>query len=102
MRRATRQARPHRESGLRRALHEFLAVPLVVILGFIVLWPKIPAWFFLIFWFVSQFFISPSEGVASWAHVGGFLFGVAAGLVWRATSPPPQPADPYFGNPYRY
>ncbi len=42
-------------------------------------------------WFVLQFFTNPSAGVAWVAHVGGFVFGVLAGLVWRAMSPP----EPY-------
>jgi membrane associated rhomboid family serine protease len=36
------------------------------------------------FWFVSQFFIGPNSGVAYMAHVGGFVFGILVGLVWRA------------------
>jgi membrane associated rhomboid family serine protease len=43
-------------------------------------------------WFVLQFFTNPAEGVAWVAHVGGFVFGVLAGLVWRAMSPP-EPYD---------
>ncbi len=42
-------------------------------------------------WFVLQFFTNPAEGVAWVAHVGGFVFGVLAGLVWRSMSPP----EPY-------
>jgi membrane associated rhomboid family serine protease len=43
---------------------------------------EIPAVVFLIFWFVLQFFqgsITPSAGggVAWWAHIGGFLIGMA-------------------------
>ncbi len=45
----------------------------------------IPAFLFLLFWFVSQLFSgwlalqgSAGSGVAWWAHVGGFLFGVLA------------------------
>lgn len=36
------------------------------------------------FWFVSQFFTNPNSGVAWAAHVGGFVFGVVAGLAIRA------------------
>ncbi len=43
-------------------------------------------------WFVLQFFTNPAEGVAWVAHVGGFVFGVLAGLAWRAMSPP-EPYD---------
>jgi len=44
---------------------------------------EIPAFIFLLFWFVSQLFSGlftiqggSASGVAWWAHVGGFLFGV--------------------------
>ncbi len=51
----------------------------------------IPAFLFLLFWFVSQLFSgwlslqgSAGSGVAWWAHVGGFLFGMlAVGLLAR-------------------
>jgi membrane associated rhomboid family serine protease len=51
---------------------------------FLVLFRDIQARWLLGFWFVSQFFINPNEGVAWAAHVGGFVFGVLVGLVWRA------------------
>lgn len=39
------------------------------------------AWIVLTFWFVSQFFISPNDGIAWLAHVGGFVAGaLIAGL----------------------
>jgi membrane associated rhomboid family serine protease len=44
----------------------------------------VPAVIFLGFWFVSQLYSGifslgvNTGGVAWWAHVGGFLFGVAA------------------------
>ena len=45
----------------------------------------IPAFLFLLFWFVSQLFSgwltlqgAAGSGVAWWAHVGGFLFGMLA------------------------
>jgi membrane associated rhomboid family serine protease len=59
---------------------------------------EIPAIWVLGFWFVSQFFINPLSGVASMAHVGGFVFGVLGGLVMRPRRPqqpglwPPGPA----------
>ena len=37
------------------------------------------------FWFISQFFVNPNAGEAWMAHVGGFVFGVAIGLVVRAS-----------------
>lgn len=42
-----------------------------------------PAWLFLGFWFVSQFYVNPNSGVAWVAHVAGFLFGVVMGIVLR-------------------
>jgi membrane associated rhomboid family serine protease len=42
----------------------------------------------LVFWFVLQFFTDPNEGVAWAAHVGGFVFGVLAGLALRAAGKP--------------
>jgi membrane associated rhomboid family serine protease len=49
---------------------------------------ELPAVVFLAFWFVSQLFSGlfalnggASSGIAWWAHVGGFVFGMAAGLV---------------------
>jgi membrane associated rhomboid family serine protease len=49
----------------------------------IILWPRLPAWALLLFWFGSQFFISPGSGVAWVAHVGGFIFGALVGWVFR-------------------
>ena len=42
----------------------------------------------LIFWFLSQFFVSPASGVAWVAHVGGFTFGILVGLIWKSRSTP--------------
>jgi membrane associated rhomboid family serine protease len=46
---------------------------------------EIPATLFLLFWFISQLFSgwltlqgSNGSGIAWWAHVGGFLFGMLA------------------------
>ena len=50
-------------------------IPIIFIPWFI----EIPAYFFLGFWFVLQFFNAAGSGgggVAWWAHVGGFLFGM--------------------------
>jgi membrane associated rhomboid family serine protease len=60
----------------------FVDLPAVVLLGF---------------WFVLQFFTDPNEGVAWAAHVGGFVFGVLAGLVYRSVRQVPraQPARRY-------
>jgi membrane associated rhomboid family serine protease len=61
----------------------------------LVLFRDIPAKWLLGFWFVLQFFTNPAEGVAWVAHVGGFLFGIAAGLVWRSTMPPERQRLPW-------
>ena len=51
-------------------------------IAFIVL-IDIKAWIVLAFWFGSQFFISPSDGIAWLAHVGGFVFGAAVAALVR-------------------
>ena len=38
------------------------------------------AWVLLGLWFLYQIFV-PQEGVATWAHVGGFLAGMVTVLV---------------------
>ncbi len=55
---------------------------------------EIPATIFLLFWFVSQLFSgwlaigsSAGSGVAWWAHVGGFLFGVVAVVFFAQRRP---------------
>jgi membrane associated rhomboid family serine protease len=45
----------------------------------------ISAKWFLGFWFFSQFLIGNDSGVAWMAHVGGFVFGAAVGLLVRST-----------------
>jgi membrane associated rhomboid family serine protease len=65
---------------------------------------EIPAMWVLGFWFVSQFFIDPTSGVAATAHVGGFVFGIVAGLLVRRSVRARQMAwrRPYVVNdPYR-
>ncbi len=71
--------------------------------AYIVLFPKsnirgfffffrvnIPAWIFLGFWFYQQSSAGyaslgdTSGGIAWWAHIGGFVFGVVSGFVFRA------------------
>jgi membrane associated rhomboid family serine protease len=58
-------------------------VPIFIFIQVIVL----PAPFFLGFWFLLQFFqgtlsvTSAAGGVAWWAHIGGFVAGVAMGLL---------------------
>ncbi len=51
----------------------------------LILFREISAKWLLGFWFISQFFVNPNAGVAWMAHVGGFVFGVAIGLLIRAS-----------------
>jgi membrane associated rhomboid family serine protease len=62
----------------------------------------ISAKWLLIFWFVSQFFVSPGSGVAWVAHVGGFLFGAFVGLAWRGLRGGPPPPPRIVTPPYAY
>jgi membrane associated rhomboid family serine protease len=55
-------------------------------LGFFITTVRIPAVFFLGFWFIQQAFSSVASlgmpdqsGVAYWAHAGGFIFGAILG-----------------------
>ena len=58
--------------------------PRAQILGLIFIIPvRIQAYWFLGFWFVLQFFTSPSSGVAWVAHVGGFIFGALVAFPLR-------------------
>ena len=53
-------------------------------IAFIIL-VDIKAWTVLAFWFGSQFFISPSDGIAWLAHVGGFVFGALIAAIARSS-----------------
>jgi membrane associated rhomboid family serine protease len=66
----------------------------LLILGFFVLFPQIRAKWLLAIWFVMQFTdaFNPNSGVAWGAHVGGFVFGIAAGLLLAAVRRRPSPA----------
>ena len=55
----------------------------LIILVILVLFRDIPAKWWLGFWFVTQFFTNPNEGVAWVAHVGGFVFGALVALFLR-------------------
>ena len=71
----------------------------LLILLVLVLIRDIPAKWLLGFWFVTQFFTNPNEGVAWVAHVGGFVFGAVVALFLRdrlrpSRVPVPEP-QPY-------
>ena len=56
---------------------------------------RVPAWLFLGFWFLGQFFIGDGAGVAWMAHVGGFLAGLGiVRLLSPAPARRPQPSIP--------
>jgi membrane associated rhomboid family serine protease len=61
----------------------------------IVLFRKIAARWLLLFWLASQFFLSPGSDVAWMAHVGGFVFGMLVGFVWRAGTRPERVVPSY-------
>ena len=65
----------------------------LVILGIFITITRVSAVLLLGFWIVTQFLsgfsslggkMAESGGVAYWAHIGGFLFGVVVGLALRA------------------
>lgn len=70
-------------------VHPFARVTTLVFLGFFITTLRVPAWVFLGVWFALQSLqgladlgaqtTANSGGTAWWAHIGGFLFGLAAG-----------------------
>ena len=60
----------------------------------IVLFRDIEAKWLLGFWFVTQFFTNPSEGVAWVAHVGGFVFGALVAFFLRERLRPSRVLEP--------
>ena len=65
-------------------------IPIFIFFQFI----EIPAFFFLLYWFLLQFLAgtlslggaeAAGGGVAWWAHVGGFAAGLAIALTVRVT-----------------
>ena len=75
-------------------------------LGFFTQLIKIPAIFFLGFWFLQQFLMgamslgvqtaSESGGVAWWAHIGGFAAGVVLVRVLGGHRPRPAVRDAWW------
>jgi membrane associated rhomboid family serine protease len=68
----------------------------LIFLGPIVLVPRIAGAFLIIFWFVTQFLsgiaslgvpTEQTEGVAVWAHIGGFVAGLILVQVFRQRRP---------------
>lgn len=72
---------------------------------FFITFVRIPAVFFLGFWFILQVFSGSvtlaygvPSGVAYWAHVGGFVAGVFVALLFRAVRKPPKPVSPFYSE----
>jgi membrane associated rhomboid family serine protease len=58
---------------------------------------RIPSIFFIGFWFVYQLlygFLPLSGGVAYWAHIGGFIAGMALALILRRKRRAPRVEEP--------
>ena len=72
----------------------FVFYPTSRVLTLVLIWPvRIPAWFFLGGWFVYQLvegnaglLSSQAGGVAFFAHIGGFVFGVLVARLVAATT----------------
>ena len=72
---------------------------ITTILPLVIFWPivQIRAYFYLLFWFIAQLYAGIASGaygpltggVAWWAHVGGFLFGIAVGPLIAPLRPAP-------------
>jgi membrane associated rhomboid family serine protease len=83
-------------------LHPHARVVTLIPIFFVFTTFNIPAIVYLGFWFVSQLFSGLASlgatmgGVAWWAHIGGFLFGliISRFFMWRP-KPLPEPWSPY-------
>jgi membrane associated rhomboid family serine protease len=71
--------------------------------GFFMRLRPLPAILVLGLWFVTQLFsglgsmVSTAQGgVAYWAHIGGFVFGLALGYVLKGRVKEPVPAPPHW------
>ena len=72
---------------------------------FLITFVRLPAVFFLGFWFILQLFSGTvmltygvRSGVAYWAHVGGFVAGMAIALLFRAMRKPPKTVSPLYSE----
>ncbi len=78
----------------------FPASRILTLVPLFIIWfmARVPAWVFIGLWFIIQFLSGVSSlgarsmgGVAWWAHVGGFLLGLALARFFETTSK--RPAD---------
>ncbi|GAC1319628.1 MAG: rhomboid family intramembrane serine protease [Acidimicrobiales bacterium] len=72
--------------GAYLVLYPRVQIKTLVLLVFIPIIFDLRAFWWLGIWFASQFFVSPSSGVAWAAHVGGFAFGIVVGVVARVSA----------------
>lgn len=86
--------------GAYLVLFPHIRITSLIFLGVFITTVDIPAKWFLIFWFGSQFFILPSEGIAWMAHVAGFVFGVVMGAVAKVSDESQQ--SPFGSGPISY
>jgi membrane associated rhomboid family serine protease len=86
--------------GAYLVLYPWSRVKTLLFLGFFITWAELPAPLFLIIWFVFQFFsgalalastATQAGGVAFWAHIGGFVVGVAWAQLAKTRRPPERP-----------
>jgi len=71
-----------------------------LVAAFFIFFTEVRAKWLLGIWFLLQFVTSDNSGVAWVAHVGGFLFGVAVGLLVGPSRPAPRRDRPVLGDPY--
>ncbi len=74
----------------------------LVFVFYFVTFVEIPAPFFLLFWFLMQLIpgLTPSgasQGVAFWAHIGGFVFGLLAAIVIKKLKDSGNFGEYYYG-----
>ena len=70
-------------------------------IGFFIRLRLVPAVIVLSLWFILQLFsgvgslgLGDQGGTAYWAHIGGFVFGLLVGLLFRNRGREPMPAPP--------
>jgi membrane associated rhomboid family serine protease len=70
-------------------------------IGFFIRLRLVPAVVVLSLWFILQLFsgvgslgLGDQGGTAYWAHIGGFVFGLLVGLLFRNSGREPMPAPP--------
>ena len=69
--------------GAYLVLFPFARVKTILVIIILIKVVDIPAVFLLTAWFIMQVLFSYSEGVAWYAHIGGFIFGLLAVRLFR-------------------